>query len=405
MSLDLTRLSKQVREMSGALAQSTSDTSRRIAQVFERYQQEAGAEEQWARAVDLSRSTANWLLSRPVEPLDTVVAAPPRPPDYAIVATDGSHIEVDRHGVAEYYLINTGRVHLRYGSNATARLSSQPALYYEEHDLYLTSGTRHIAIEGNYLSARRDVEELQAVVELADEFLTDDDDTLLPRIALQDGTLMRWALSGAEKIVQERFLFPYLAGLEHLRKRGIAVASYISRSRGTELVGTIRLMFCPDVNLDKKQGANCSRCSDEQAGREPSCRICNGLMDADILFNHLAEGQRGPLFLSMSRINAAYGVHEVHYFHMRIGREIARVEIPRWVAEHRAAVDEVHSLIYDQCIKGQGYPVALARAHEQAVVRTSDRRTLQRMLENSLLRASLNTTTSRKRESKDYSRT
>ena len=33
-----------------------------------------------------------------------------------------------------------------------------------------------------------------------------------------------------------------------------------------------------------------------------------------------------------------------------------------------------HTLIYDQCMKGQGYPVALSRAHEQAIVRAADRR-------------------------------
>jgi hypothetical protein len=53
---------------------------------------------------------------------------------------------------------------------------------------------------------------------------------------------------------------------------------------------------------------------------------------------------------------------------MRVGRGIARVEIPRWVAENPGMVALVHTLIYDQCMKGQGYPVALARAHEQALM-------------------------------------
>jgi hypothetical protein len=126
------------------------------------------------------------------------------------------------------------------------------------------------------------------------------------------------------------------------------------------------------------------------------------LIDADVLADRLAEGQRGPLFLSMSRINVeAYNEHLIHFFYMRVGRELARVELPHWVAVDPQQVDLAHSLIYDQCVRGQGYPVALARAHEQAIVRSADRRTFQRMLEGSLLRAELPATSSRKQESKE----
>jgi hypothetical protein len=104
----------------------------------------------------------------------------------------------------------------------------------------------------------------------------------------------------------------------------------------------------------------------------------------------------------MSRINIeAYGPHLIHFFYMRVGREVARVEIPRWVAENREQVDLVHSIIYDQCMKGQGYPVALARAHEQAIVRSADKKAFMKIVEGSLLRSELPASSSRKRESKE----
>jgi hypothetical protein len=213
---------------------------------------------------------------------------------------------------------------------------------------------------------------------------------------------VRWTLAGAEKFVQERFLQPYLDYFERMRLRGIPVASYISRPRAPEVAGTIRLMLCPDVNIAEGRGAKCAECSDAAAGRMPSCFICQGLTDADILADMLGEGQRGPLFASMSRINIeCYGPHLIHFFYMRVGREVARVEIPLWVAEDAAAVDLIHTLIYDQCMKGQGYPVVLARAHEQAIVRAADRRAFLTMVEGSLLRAELPATDSRKRESKE----
>ena len=105
----------------------------------------------------------------------------------------------------------------------------------------------------------------------------------------------------------------------------------------------------------------------------------------------------------MSRINVeTYGPHLIHFFYMRVGREVARVEIPRWVAEDPAAVELVHTLIYDQCMKGQGYPTALARAHEQAIVRAADRRAFLGIVESTLLRAELPASSSRKRESKEF---
>lgn len=398
MGLDLSALSRQVRAMSGALVSDVGDTQERLRLALGRYLEESAAYGDWARAVELSREDSAWLLAYPIEPLDSIRELPPRPPDYALVATDGSQIDIERHGMSACYLINVGRVFLRYGARPLARLSSRPELYYRDDDLYLTDGVRRIAIEGNYLSARRDVEEGVALADLADEFLTED----LPCAALQDGTLVRWTLAGAEKFVQERFLRPYLAYLDRMRERGIPVASYISRPRAPEVAGTIRLMLCPDVDIEAGRGARCAECSDAAADRTPSCMVCQGLTDADILADTLDEGQRGPLFASMSRVNVEfYGLHLIHFFYMRVGREVARVEVPRWVATDPDAVDLIHTLIYDQCVKGQGYPVALARAHEQAIVRAADRRAFLSMVEGSLLRAELPASNSKKRDSKE----
>lgn len=128
MGLDLSALGKQVRQMSHSAAAQATDTAARAAQARARYLVATGEEERWAAAADLSRETAAWLLARPVEPLDTTRDLPPRPPAYTMVATDGSQIELDRHGSVPCYVINIGRVFLRYGHAPAARLSSQPTL-------------------------------------------------------------------------------------------------------------------------------------------------------------------------------------------------------------------------------------------------------------------------------------
>jgi NurA-like 5'-3' nuclease len=65
-------------------------------------------------------------------------------------------------------------------------------------------------------------------------------------------------------------------------------------------------------------------------------------------------------------------------------------------------LDTVHAIVYDQAMRGQGYPVALARAHEQAVIKASDRRTFLDMVEQSLLKNEIPALNSRKRDSKDF---
>lgn len=404
MTLDLTILSRQVRQMSRDLAQEASSIEARRAQLCEAYLQCAGDEETLAQKVDMSRG-GTLLLARPVpgEPLDLVRDVPFHPSTYRLVATDGSQIEVDHHGIATFYLLNMGRVYLRYGEQPVARLSSRPALFYREDDLYITDGARRVAVEGNYLAARRDLYELQTLEELSKEFF----ESTRPFLALLDGTLMRWTLAGAERFIQEALLMPYLESLERLRTRHIPVASYISRSRANEVVGMVRLIVCPDIDLEQERGARCPQCQTISDGENPPCHLCNDMVDTDLFFGRLREGQRGPLFTSMSRVNIesyeSKGPHRVHFFYLRVGREMARVEVPRWIAEDATQVDLVHSLVYDQCVRGQGYPVALARAHEQAVVRSADRRTFERMVEGCLVQAELPVSLSMKQEKKELS--
>ncbi|QQR63402.1 DNA double-strand break repair nuclease NurA [bacterium] len=61
------------------------------------------------------------------------------------------------------------------------------------------------------------------------------------------------------------------------------------------------------------------------------------------------------------------------FFYLNSGHEVVRVEIPFWIASDQSLVSKVVSIIWDQVEKGRGYPLVLAEAHEQAVVKTEDR--------------------------------
>ena len=66
------------------------------------------------------------------------------------------------------------------------------------------------------------------------------------------------------------------------------------------------------------------------------------------------------------------------------GGEIARVEVPQWVWESDALMERLHAGLWDQCEAGHGYPMALAEAHQAAVVRAADREAFYAVIERIL---------------------
>ncbi|QYO68838.1 DNA double-strand break repair nuclease NurA [Leptolyngbya sp. 7M] len=103
----------------------------------------------------------------------------------------------------------------------------------------------------------------------------------------------------------------------------------------------------------------------------------------------LEPGQRGAIWRSSAKILEGYGDHHVYFCYVHMGAEIARVEFPAWVAEDAELLDTALSLTLTQVQKGYGYPVALAEAHNQAVVRGADRARFFALLEQQMIRAGL----------------
>jgi hypothetical protein len=68
---------------------------------------------------------------------------------------------------------------------------------------------------------------------------------------------------------------------------------------------------------------------------------------------------------------------------------VARVEFPAWVAEDPELLETALSLTVMQVQKGYGYPVTLAEAHNQAVVRGGDRARFFALLEQQMIRSGL----------------
>ncbi|EKD48382.1 MAG: hypothetical protein ACD_64C00342G0002 [uncultured bacterium] len=306
---------------------------------------------QKVRAANVSWPIPSWH-----EALDTACAISDKPTAYHVASVDGSQIYPDRHMGVSCYLINTGTVVLHYDERPNkVRLSSTPELFTGlEDDL-------HLELSTELVNGKRQDLELRGGVALGfalQKELTD------PFLLLFDGSLIFWHLEAKDMIYKELFFSRYVASLMALYTKRILTASYISRPKSRELINIIRAYRCGFDEANERQDAGPIRFS-----------------DGSIVRTFLQEGQRTIVFKNHAKISCEYpdAVHP-HFFYLHVGQEIGRVEIPAWIARDEALVDHVAAMILDQSKKGYGYPVALAEAHEQAVVKGADREFFYQLL-------------------------
>jgi len=252
VSLDLTKVVSQVGSMVARLKAGSEERQKRLNYALDILRNRATDLDYLTRKIASSKTT--WLVAGLVDGLpasgglDQHYKAPPIPPEFIILATDGSHIDVDRHRSTRCYLINIGTVTLHYGASPSATLDSFPCLYAGDEDLVIVPAGvrgREQPIEGTLLGIKRSVDECHRLAELAAE-LPSDSSTL----ALLDGSLILWGLEAYPEFVTEALLDKgYLSYLENMRKlnngKRLALASYISFPRSTDVVNALRVALCP----------------------------------------------------------------------------------------------------------------------------------------------------------------
>ena len=398
MSLDLTRIASQVEGMAAQLKAGSQERRRHLQQAMAILGDRDTDLERLKRKAAASRTS--WLVAEPVEKLDCHYPVPPPPDEFTVMATDGSQIDIDRHLSARCFIINIGSVILNYGSNPDAILDSSPNLYSDDKDLAMTAPDgrgRQQPVEGALLGIKRSVEECRRLAAMATEIPAG-----ASALALMDGSLILWGLVSKdypEFVLEELMDRGFIRCLDEIKKlnkdRRLAIASYISFPRSTDVVNTLRVAICPSEIPD------CDRYCAEIAAGKRECDAVAGVRDRELFYKLLADGERSALFISRSSIvEKRYGMHRIHFFYLRVDDEIARIEVPQWVAMDKNLLNLAHCLVLDQCRRGYGYPVALSEAHEQAVVTGADRENFQRLLEMSLAEEKIPLTTSAKSRSK-----
>ena len=396
MALDFTETARQLQSAVGAVARAARARQQRLVDTLTR-----------ARAVPPSAAAARtaaagrrpYALARTgTEGLLASIPPPAAPADWTALSVDGSHIDVDRHLPLRCYLLNLGGCAITYGQTPACQIFSEPTLAAADADLYLrpshASDTDTAApdtraetlIAGPLLGALRTVREVERLADAVAALPSG-----LPALALLDGTLAFWDLQRgnypayvSEILIGQR-LHHALTRLRNANQdavrdagRPVAVAAYTSRPQTTEAAGAVRTALCP------QDDAECARRCHARRSDLPPCDAAASFNDRDLFDAILPPGHRSPLYQShrlASRfaVGQAVGAQWSHFYYLHSGAEIARVEIPDWVAQDPDLLALGHAMLVRQCQLGLGYPVVISEAHEQAVVTGRDRDEFRRL--------------------------
>lgn len=336
--LDRAKLIKLVKAQSNHLADQQANSANLAVQTW--YQLAADPEFK----TNLVAAKLNFSVPEWQGRLDEFVRLVSEKFHYGVVASDGSQIYPDRQMGSNYYLINTGVVSLRYNRSSSASLHSEPYFFANLE-----------GFEGNiadYIDSKRhELEIADGLKKISTEQMGAG-----PLIYLCDGSLIAWHLFGKGDDLQERFMPVYFQQLDTFYQRKIPLIGYISLPNSTELINLVRAKFC---------------------NFEPSSEKFGELLeitDADLMAKILQPLQFTNWFKSNVSAAKIYPDHLRPYFaYYHTGNEIARIELPGWLMKNPELLKTCMQVVMDQALKGFGYPVALAEAHQQAVIKSSDR--------------------------------
>ncbi len=344
-------------------------------------------------ALDHAKSLADpkhYRSARPFNHTDPLNAAidPPAPPEQAtVIAVDGSQIMPDRHAAHLYYLLNVGGFIYHHGNGRTPDQFTQPELHFprpeRSADDFLTSSGE--------VSIARDLLEIGTLANVAWNQRGSD----VPVLAILDQRLLYWPIGGPEaglNVVVEK----WLGSMTKINDSGALLAGYIDRPMTTAVITLLRSLqgLQDQSNFDWRSLGKTS--------------VGSGLTDSSLFRRILEPGQRSKVFINISPPNERFAekkkANEVCFFYFNPGRGIARVDIPRWVAESDTAVAIVHALITDQCRILGDYPYAIARADEMAVVGRQDQEELNFIIDLYMQRYGVESRLTAKQGSKGLAR-
>jgi hypothetical protein len=373
MPINYQQAAEQIRAM-GEHAQGRAEHKRALLEEARRLLAEfAGQLDELRSAAEQARRFDPYLrCAVPVsQRLDTSHGSPPPSASYVLLAADGSQINPDRHDAVEFGAINVGAIRMYPGEAPRELVQSRLLL---DDDLY----DNKKPLSDNDVAIWRDLEERRMLFDLALQDRTNSQ----PVVTLTDGPLQLFGQGQDSRFFKAR-LDEYLSVLRDLAGLGASAAGYVDKPHSDYLVALLELMALKKTN------------ELSQAGKlRPLWPVC----DIELLEDLLEPGQRSAvLALSAPEPQPFTDELALHFFYLNVGRpghaQLARVEIPRWVAEDDGLTDLLHAALLSQAAQmgARPFPYILHRAHEIAVVRLDEKDQIESMIQAELRRQGVGT--------------
>ena len=361
MSVDFQQVRRQIIELGDAAERSVENNRRLLEEAHYLLHEHARDCDAVRRKIErvVQAYDRNLRCALPLdEALDQGYPLPPLPGQVTILAADGSQIAPSRHEAFEYALVNVGAIRMEFGAARAPVLKVESRLLYDEQIEDLTDAT---------LALLRDLGERRLLADLAAE---------LPpgAITLTDGQMELWlgeAGSRDEHSLFQQSLLEYRQVLQQLRAAQASAAGYVDRPAGRGVMRMLEVLRMTEQELPEVRRSKPFR----------------PLRDLHLFRGMLRPGERSALFEIQSPSSSFYADDlALHFFYLNVGLEgrdsLARVEVPRWVVDTPAMLDDLHAVLVQQCrvMGGRPYPYLLHRAHETALVTLQEKEEITQMV-------------------------
>jgi hypothetical protein len=210
------------------------------------------------------------------------------------------------------------------------------------------------------VDAERTEQELSALEEVAASLV--DERTAFPSLIMSDGPLIAWQLVGEleRSTVGRQKIQRWVSLVRAIGETGVPLVGYTSLPYSRDLVRLLEWYLSPS-----SPRTDCS-----VLATQDSPEIA--LVDADLVAATVPENCRTTLFTTAPYAGEREEFRR-SFFYLVTAWEVGRVDLFAADRVANESIDCIAAIVVDQIIKGRGYPVVLAEAHEQAVIKTPDR--------------------------------
>ncbi|RLG51526.1 MAG: hypothetical protein DRN96_05070 [Thermoproteota archaeon] len=281
--------------------------------------------------------------------------------DTTVIATDSGMITPDHHILPLMAVLNKGYYAAYYNREGTSCFEGSECELKVGEELFLQRGGElrlmnwadrdAWAYEGEFSMAVKAAEQVEGT---------------RPAVLLLDRPLSLTYAMDRRQRDKAKLIAVVRKWLIKLREAElIPVGVYFSAARSV-CNTLLRAVLCFEVS-------SCSHCRSAWRARRkdgwaPLCREAMVVSDSLLYSRILSPGERSPIFKAYNKATAK--ALDVLFFYVKAGEGVLRVEIPEWAMPE---AELVHRVVCAQAALAGGYPYAMIRAHENAVVTGRER--------------------------------